>query len=287
VAAGTPRGMTAARTYPPGVPCWVDTEQPDLDAAAAFYGGLFGWSFADAMPAGMPGSYLIASLDGRDVAALAPPAFDVPAAWNTYVAVADADAGAAAVTAAGGAVEAGPDDAGPGGRYALCADPGGARFRLWQARRRLGAQLVNAPGTWNFSDLRTRAPGTAEAFYAPLFGWSFDDLGFATLIRRPGYGDHLVATVDPGLRERQSEVSVPPGFEDAIAWLAPDGTDGPDHWHVTFAVADRDDAAATAERLGATILARADTAWTRTALVRDPQDATLTLSQFTPPDGSA
>ena len=29
--------------YPPGVPCWVDTEQPDPETAAGFYGGLFGW----------------------------------------------------------------------------------------------------------------------------------------------------------------------------------------------------------------------------------------------------
>ena len=276
--------MTGSRTYPHGVPCWIDTEQPDLDAAVAFYGGLFGWTFEDAMPPGAPGAYLIASLDGRDVAALAPPAFDVPTAWNTYVAVEDADAGAAAVTAAGGTVAAGPDDAGPGGRFALCADPSGARFRLWQARRRLGAQLVNAPGTWNFSDLRTRDPGTATAFYAPLFGWAFEDLGFATMIRRPGYGDHLAATVDPGIRDRQAGVAAPPGFEDAIAWLAPAGAGEPDHWHVTFAVADRDAAAAAAKRLGATILAREDTEWTRTALVRDPQGAAFTLSQFTPPD---
>ncbi len=26
------------RTYPPGVPCWVDTEQSDVEAATAFYG---------------------------------------------------------------------------------------------------------------------------------------------------------------------------------------------------------------------------------------------------------
>jgi hypothetical protein len=27
------------RTYLQGVPCWVDTEQPDVEAATAFYGG--------------------------------------------------------------------------------------------------------------------------------------------------------------------------------------------------------------------------------------------------------
>lgn len=42
------------RTYPPGVPCWIDTEQPNVEAATQFYGGLFGWTFEDAMPPGAP-----------------------------------------------------------------------------------------------------------------------------------------------------------------------------------------------------------------------------------------
>ena len=58
------------RTYPHGVPCWVDTGQSDLEQAQQFYGGLFGWTFEEAMPPGAPGSYLIARLDGHDVAAL-------------------------------------------------------------------------------------------------------------------------------------------------------------------------------------------------------------------------
>ena len=36
--------------YIPGVPCWVDTSQPDPEAAVGFYGGLFGWEFEDVMP---------------------------------------------------------------------------------------------------------------------------------------------------------------------------------------------------------------------------------------------
>jgi uncharacterized protein len=102
-------------------------------------------------------------------------------------------------------------------------------------------------------------------------------MGFAGMIRRPGYGDHLAATVDPGIHERQAGVAAPPGFADAIGWVAPAG-DGPDHWHVTFSVADRDDAVATAESLGATMLSSEDTAWTKHAAIRDPQGAELTLS---------
>jgi predicted enzyme related to lactoylglutathione lyase len=56
------------RTYPHGVPCWIDTEQPDLAAASRFYGALFGWTFEDANPVGAAGSYLIAKLDGKDAA---------------------------------------------------------------------------------------------------------------------------------------------------------------------------------------------------------------------------
>ncbi len=274
--------MTDERSYPEGVPCWVDTEQPDVDAARHFYAKLFGWTFSDAVPADAPGRYLIASLDGADVAAIGPTQGDTPVEWNTYIAAADADAAAASVRAAGGTVTLGPVDAGPGGRLAGCVDPRGARFRLWQPRRRLGAQLTNAPGSWNFSDLHTGDASAAIGFYARLFGWEFDDLGFATMIRRPGYGDHLAATVDPGIRERQESISAPPGLADAIAWLAP-LTSGQDHWHVTFSVASRDDSAATAEKLGAVLISSEDTEWAKTALIRDPQGAELTLSQFTPP----
>jgi predicted enzyme related to lactoylglutathione lyase len=274
--------MTAERSYPAGVTCWVDTEQPDVDAARHFYAALFGWTFSDAVPAEAPGTYLIASLNGADVAAIGPPQGDAPVEWNTYIAVDDADAAAADVRAAGGSVTLGPVDAGPGGRFAACIDPRGARFRLWQPRRRLGAQLTNAPGSWNFSDLHTADAAAAAGFYAPLFGWEFDDVGFATMIRRRGYGDHLEATIDPDIRRRQA--SAPPGFADAIGWLVPLAS-GHDRWHVTFTVASRDESAATAERLGAVVISSDDTEWARTALIRDPQGAELTLGQFTPPGG--
>ena len=37
--------------YIPGVPCWIDTNQPDPHAAVEFYRGLFGWELEDQMPA--------------------------------------------------------------------------------------------------------------------------------------------------------------------------------------------------------------------------------------------
>ena len=94
--------------YLPGVPCWVDTNQPDPDAAVAFYSALFGWEFENVMPAGAP-AYHVARLDGGDVAAVGGPA-ETGAAWNTYVWVADADETVAKVRAAGGQVLSGPID---------------------------------------------------------------------------------------------------------------------------------------------------------------------------------
>ncbi len=275
--------MAGPRTYPHGVTCWIDTEQPDPQAADRFYSGLFGWTLTDAVPADAPGSYLIATIDGHDVAAIALSSGDA-ATWNTYVAVDDADTSAAAVTAAGGRVVSAPADAGPGGRTATCVDPAGAAFRLWQARKRLGAQLANAPGSWNFSDLHTTDPAAALAFYTAVFGWRAVEIeGAGTMLQVPGYGDHLAATVDPGIYERQA--SAPAGFADVIGGLAVASPDEPPHWHVTFTVADRDASAATAERLGATIVTSAEDLWTKNAVIRDPQGAEFTISQFTPPDG--
>jgi predicted enzyme related to lactoylglutathione lyase len=265
------------------VPSWLDVVARDLDGAKRFYAGLFDWTFTDAIPAEAPGNYLIASIGGQDVAAIGSPDDGPEGVWRTYIAVDDADACAKEVEAEGGTVTLAPVDAGPGGRRAVCVDPRGAVFSLWQARKRLGAQLVNEPGSWNFSDLLTTDPHTAAPFYEALFGWEIDDVGFATMIRRPGYGEHLATTVDPGIRERQADAMAPPGFEDAVAWMnvIPEGRD--EAWQVSFTVADRDSASATAQELGATVIGTDDGEWTKSATIRDPQGAEFVVSQFTPP----
>ena len=86
----------SVRSYPEGVPSWVDVEHRDLEAAQSFYGGLLGWTFTDATPPGSPQRYVVADLDGRAAAGIGePPAGDEPARaarWNTYIAVESADA---------------------------------------------------------------------------------------------------------------------------------------------------------------------------------------------------
>ena len=98
--------MPEREGFPAGVPAWIDTAQPDPDATAAFYAALFGWEFAERGSAEDGRRYLVASLDGQQVAAIASPPAGEPGspAWKTHVAVDDVDAAVARVRDAGGAV---------------------------------------------------------------------------------------------------------------------------------------------------------------------------------------
>lgn len=288
--------MVDRERYPAGVPCWVDTAQPDPDAAMAFYGGLFGWTFDDIMPAEVPGRYLVAHLDdGRDVAAIgwSPQEQDGRApSWSTYIATDNVDHTAIAVLEAGGDVLVPAADIGDAGRMAVLADPTGAVFCLWQAIDFPGAVAVNEPGTWNWSVLHSRDPHAAVAFYTDVFGWQASDPGNdePAMVRLPGYGDHLAA-LDPDLRECHAEPGIPPGFSDAVAWVAPlvDDT-GPrpaySHWSLVFAVADAAASAARVEQLGGVVLEPPGSPGPAVqAVVADPQGAQFTLSAYTPASG--
>ena len=272
--------------YPAGVPCWVDTEQPDAEAGRDFYGGLFGWHLEDVAPPEAPGHYFQATIGGGTVAAIASAQNGTTsAAWTTYIAVEDADETAARVREAGGSVVAEPSDVSEAGRVASFKDPEGAAFSVWQANRHIGAEVVNVPGSWNWSSLTSSDPETAQRFYGAVFGWEFmpTDMDGSVMVRRPGYGDYL-ESIDPGVKARHKAGGAPDGFTDCIAWLDPIKGEEQPGWNVTFTVPDADAAAARTAELGGQILAEPfDVPWQRLVVIRDPQGAHLTLSQFKPP----
>jgi predicted enzyme related to lactoylglutathione lyase len=206
-----------ARTYPAGVTCWVEVATPDVDAATAFYGGVFGWAFEDVLPPGAPSRYVVATLDGLDVASVSGPAnggpADDPGDWATYVAVDDADATAAAMVLLGAELVSAPEDAGPGGRSAVLRDPQWAPLRLWQARRRLGAQLTNAPGGVELQRPAHVRPGGGRVLLLGRLrvagrGPGLGDLDPGPGVRRPPGGHHRPGHPHPasvgarGLRRR-------------------------------------------------------------------------------------
>jgi predicted enzyme related to lactoylglutathione lyase len=206
--------------------------------------------------------------------------------WTTYVAVDDADATVERVRDAGGAVLAGPEDRHGLARTALCADPAGAIFGLWQPGSIRGAASVNAPGTWNFSELNTDDPEAATRFYGSVFGWEVDEVDMGAMsgmmARMPGYADFLERH-NPGIRQRHIDFGAPPGFTECVAWFLPLADGATPHWSITFSVADADATAARASELGATVLVEPfDMPMVRSTVIRDPSGATFTANAFVP-----
>lgn len=111
-----------------GALCWNELTTPDVDAALAFYGAVFGWT-GESFP--MDGfEYTELRLDGQGVAGAMPPPMDgIPPNWGIYLGVDDADAAVEAAGAAGATVVAPPMD-GPPGRWGVISDPQGAMVSL-------------------------------------------------------------------------------------------------------------------------------------------------------------
>ena len=245
--------MSERTSYEPGIPCWVDLGVPDIEAAAGFYGSLFGWDAPEAENAEQTGGYRQALLRGKPVAGLMPLMQEgQPVAWSTYVSVADADATAAKVTEAGGTVIAEPMDVMDLGRMAIFTDPTGAFFGIWQPGTFLGAELVNEPGAFTWNELNTRDPDAAKRFYGAVFGWSFEDEEFE------GMGTYTTVKLGDGMVG---------GIFD-MSGRVPDEV--PPNWLTYFAVDDTDATVAKVEELGGGVnMAAVDIAPGRFAVVHD------------------
>lgn len=266
--------MSRRDDYPAGVPCFVDTLTPDVDAALSFYGELFGWEFAGPgpMPGDPPGRYYLARLRGDDVAGIGSAAATpgpAPCGWNTHIAVDDVEEIVTRATAAGGTVPVQPFSVPPAGRMAVIADPGGVPFVAWEAGDRCGAARVNEPSAWAMSLLTTSDPDGARRFYGELFDWQAEEfIPTVWLFRRPGYVG--------------GEPEQPVPRDVVAAMTAPqDGQDGPAGWSVDFWIADADAAAEATPRLGGTVLAEPfhNGTFRRTVLAA-PDGATFSVSEL-------
>ena len=157
--------------YVPGTPCWVDLGTTDLEGAKEFYTGLFGWTWQVAEDPAAGGYTMFLKDDAQVAGAMTTMSPEQPVAWNTYVAVEDADDTIAKAEAAGGKTLVAPMDVTDVGRMAMFVDPTGAVLGLWQPRTMKGAGLVNEPGAVTWDELNTRDAEAAKRFYAATFGW--------------------------------------------------------------------------------------------------------------------
>jgi uncharacterized protein len=196
--------MAERTSYPPGTFSWAELATSDADAAKAFYGELFGWSYDD-NPIGDGQVYTMAQRDGGTAAALFQT--DQPPHWNCYVTVASADDSAAKAAEHGATVVAEPFDVMDVGRMAVFMDPQGAGLAVWEPRASIGATIVNAPGALAWNDLLTPDAAASAAFYGAVFGWTTEEI--------PGAGGYRI--IRNGERSNGGMMPAPEGAPPA--WL--------------------------------------------------------------------
>jgi predicted enzyme related to lactoylglutathione lyase len=267
--------MSERDGYQHGVPCWVDTWQPDLEAAVAFYTGLFGWDAEETSPPGAPRRHFMCTLRGRRVTGIGspPPVPGHTPMWGTYVWVDDPEDAAAKAKEAGGTVALEPFDALDGGRLAVLADPTGGVIAVWQVGENRGAQLVNEPGAWSMSMLHTDDREAAKAFYEAVFGWRYEAFG-------AGGGANTLALVS-GYEGGEPEQPVSRETVAVIADMSGLPEDAPPHWGVDFWIADTEAAVTKATELGGRVVnPPTDTPGFGSAVLADPQGAVFTISQL-------
>jgi hypothetical protein len=257
--------MPERTRHAPGTPSWTDCQTTDQNDAKQFYGELFGWAFDD-QPAGPDATYSMAVLNGKYVCAIAPQppdqaAMGVPPHWGTYVTVADVDATAAAISAAGGTVLAPGFDVMDAGRMAVAVDPTGAVFQIWQPKNHIGAQLLDEPNTMCWNELMTPGVDAAIEFYGKIFGWAAQT------------HDGAMPYTEFSLDGRSIAGAMKPPMEGM-----------PPAWGVYFAVADADATAARAQSLGGAVLnGPADIRPGRFAVLTDRQGAAFMILALNEP----
>src|SRR5256885_5933764 len=158
---------------------WHELLTTDPDAAARFYPAVTGWKVQtwDQNP-----SYRLWTMGDVPMGGLMALPDDerrmgTPPSWLSYVGVPDVDATVRQATSLGARTYVAPKDI-PVGRFAVLADPQGARFAVYKPSQQPAGGNDVALGDFSWHELATTDYKAAWAFYRALFGWepteSFD-----------------------------------------------------------------------------------------------------------------
>jgi uncharacterized protein len=221
----------ATGTRKTGEFCWINMLTPQPEQAREFFGHILGWSYFE-----MPGIGHGMRVNGRDVGGLfdlhgpnTPPGLSPRI--GVMVKVDNADTVCEKVECLGGRARP-AFDIPEQGRMAVCADPNGAKFDVWEPKKMHGTDVDSAlHGAPCWFETLTNDVVRATEFYSALFGWALE------VMSMPGYeytmfklGDAYVAGL---MRITPAMGSVQP------------------HWGVYFTVTDVDETARQAVALGA------------------------------------
>jgi hypothetical protein len=160
----------------PGLPgkfVWFDLLSKDRAASAAFYKGLFGWTFESRPGRAVP--FEVISANGVQIGGL----LDMTASkeqlpesiWLSYVSVSDVDASAAAFLSKKGKVLKEPHDVTKAARAAVVADAQGALLGLVKAAKGDPPDAPAAEGTFLWTEYIAQDAETAMVFYRETLGY--------------------------------------------------------------------------------------------------------------------
>ncbi len=231
--------MTTRTEYAHGEFSWVDLATTDPASAKNFYGNLFGWECED-MPAEPGMTYTMCRLKGHYAGALY--ALDkerlaqgVPPHWLPFINVRNADDIAKKASQGGGKVLNGPFDVLDVGRMAPIQDPTGAPFAIWQAKKHIGAGIINEPGAICWNELMTPDVDLAGRFYRTTFGWTAELVDISE--------DSTYTIFKAGTTQVGGMMARPPQMKDV-----------PSNWLTYFGVTDCDGTATKVGELGGQVL---------------------------------
>lgn len=170
-----------------GEPCWIELFTPDTDAAAEFYGTLFGWTANEASEEF--GGYRMFFRGDQPIAGLYPNDGSTggPSTWTVYLSTDDAAATVEKARAAGAEVVAGPMEVADLGHMAVLVDPAGAAVGAWQPLSFPGFITRAEDGAPVWFETLSRDYGKSVSFYTDVFGWDAhtmsdtDDFRYTTL----------------------------------------------------------------------------------------------------------
>lgn len=255
--------MTRVTSHKPNRPIWFELMTSDAEKARAFYQQVLNWTYDINGPE--YGYYALALADGAPAAGVGQlrPEDQMPPAWTVYFGVTSAEDTASRITEAGGQVMVPPMDVGDVGRMAVCQDPTGAVFGLWQPMTHPGAMILNEPGAMAWSEVNTRDAAAAAAFYCKVFGLRDE------LMEIQGAPYHMLQTAE--------------GPACGVLQMDAQWGEMPPHWMAYFAVDDADKAKGRVEAAGGSVpFGPFDSPYGRIIVVTDPQGAAVSLIALAP-----
>lgn len=234
-------------SYEHGRFVWFELLTKDVDKATSFYPEALPWRIE---PIEMQdgSSYTMIKVGDAGIGGFIAPQGEVPTSWLSYVSVADVDATAAKVVAAGGATHMDAFDVAGVGRIQPVSDAQGGMFYLFKAETADPAR-VDGPGSLHWNELWTQDPAASLAFYEDVLGYTHEEM-----------------TMPNGTYYMFKDGDTPRG-----GMLRAPSSDIPTMWLQYITVDDCDAALERAKQNGATVVAEpVDAPPGRFAILRDP-----------------